>query len=80
MPVKLTNISGNGSVKPDSIINYNYSEEVTSLEPSSIAGATSQVTVTALSVDGNGDNTLLDSKLLINNEMTLTNDILGDVT
>jgi hypothetical protein len=80
MPVKLTNLSGNGSVKPNSLINYNYSEEVTSLEPSSTAGATSQVTVTALSVDGDEGNVLLDSKLLINNEMTLTNDPIGDVT
>jgi len=78
MPVKLTNVSGNGSVKPNSIINYNYSEEVTSLEPSSSAGATSQVTITALSADGETD-PFVDSKLLINNEMTLSNDLLGDV-
>jgi hypothetical protein len=79
MPVKLTNVSGNGSIEANSIFDYNYSEEATSLEPSTISGATSQVTISAISV--NSEETLphLDSKLLINNQMILTDDALGSV-
>ena len=79
MPVKLTNISGNGSVQPNSIFGYGYSEEVTSLEPSTIAGATSQVSVSAISVDSELTSPHSDSKLLINNQMNLTDDTLGSV-
>jgi hypothetical protein len=79
MPVKLTNISGNGSVQPNSIFGYGYSEEVTSLEPSTIAGATSQVSVSAISVDSELVSPHSDSKLLINNQMSLTDDNLGTV-
>jgi len=79
MTVKLTNIAGNGSVQSNSIFGYGYSEEVTSLEPSTIAGATSQVTVSAISVDSELSSPHSDSKLLINNQMTLTDDTLGSV-
>jgi hypothetical protein len=79
MPVKLTNVSGNGSIQPNSIYTYSYSEEVTSLEPSQISGATSQVNVSAISVDTEASNPHTDSKLLINNEMALDSDDYGSV-
>jgi hypothetical protein len=79
MPVKLENISGNGSILPNSIFAYNYSEEVTSLEPSNIAGATSQVSVSAISVNSEETDSHADSKLLINNEMLLTDSVNGSV-
>jgi len=79
MPVKLTNISGNGSIQSNSIYTYSYSEEVTSLEPSEISGATSQVNVSAISVESEDTNPHIDSKLLINNEMTLDSDEYGTV-
>lgn len=79
MPVKLTNVSGNGSVEENSVYTYTYSEEVTSLEPSQISGATSQVSVSAISVDSETDYPHKDSKLLINNEMTLESDSYGSI-
>ena len=80
MPVKLTNISGNGSIKDNSIFSYSYSEEVTSLEPSGIPGATSQVNVSAIAVDSEITDSHADSKLLINNEMSLTTDAYGAIS
>lgn len=80
MGFTLVNEEGSGAVKPDSIANYSYSEDVTSLEPSSISGGTSQVNVTAISID---EDTLDDkhpnSNLLINNTMTLTDSRRGSV-
>lgn len=80
MPVKLTNISGNGSIKENSIFSYDYSEEVTSLEPSGIPGATSQVNISAIAVDSELTDSHTDSKLLINNEMLLDTDVYGSIT
>jgi hypothetical protein len=80
MSVKLSNVSGNGSVKENSIFSYDYSEEVTSLEPSGIAGATSQISISAIAVDSEETDSHLDSKLLINNEMLLDTDDYGSVT
>jgi hypothetical protein len=79
MPVKLTNITGNGSIRPNSIFSFNYSEEVTSLEPSSISGATSQVNVSAISVNSELTDPHADSKLVINNEMSLDDSSYGTV-
>jgi hypothetical protein len=80
MPVKLTNITGNGSIVPNSIFSYNYSEEVTSLEPSTISGATSQVNVSAIAVNSEATVPHSDSKLLINNQMSLTDSDYGTVS
>ena len=79
MPIKLTNVSGNGSILPESIFSYSYSEDVTSLEPSNIAGATSQVNISAIAVDSELTEPHSDSKLLINNEMSFTDDLRGTV-
>jgi hypothetical protein len=80
MSVKLTNISGNGSIKENSIFSYDYSEEVTSLEPSGIPGATSQVNISAIAVNSEATDSHADSKLLINNEMLLDTDVYGSIT
>lgn len=80
MAIKLENLSGNGSVLPNSIFTYSYSEDVTSLEPSNIAGATSQVNISAIAVDSEIDNLQSDTKLLINNNMIFTDDDRGSVT
>lgn len=79
MSVKLENVSGNGSIVPNSIFAYNYSEEVTSLEPSTISGATSQVNVSAVAVSSEATAPHADSKLLINNQMSLTDSVYGTV-
>jgi hypothetical protein len=79
MPIKLENISGNGSILPNSIFSYSYSEEVSSLEPSNISGATSQVNVSAIAVESEATDSHADSKLLINNEMSFTDSLRGVV-
>lgn len=80
MQVELKNLEGNGSIQGPSLVTYSYSEDVTSLEPSSLEGGTGQVSATAIAVvgDKNG-NTHPDSKLLINNRMSLTHSESGEV-
>jgi hypothetical protein len=80
MQVELKNLEGNGSILGPSIVSYQYSEDVTSLEPSTLSGGTGQVNVTAIAVSGDkiGD-THPDSKLLINNKMLLTHTESGEV-
>jgi len=81
MTIKLINNDGSGAIADSSPVSFSYSEEVTSLEPSKLDGGTSQVNVTALSVKGDkvGD-THPDSKLLINNSMSLVHSESGEVT
>jgi DNA-directed RNA polymerase subunit H (RpoH/RPB5) len=80
MQVELKNLEGNGSILGPSLISYQYSEDVTSLEPSTLSGGTGQVNVTAIAVSGDKvDNTHPDSKLLINNKMLLTHTESGEV-
>ena len=79
MPFKLENVSGNGTLAPNSIYDYSYSEEVSSLDPSTISGATSQVSVSAIAVESEETDPHADSKLLINNEMIFTDSIAGSV-
>jgi hypothetical protein len=80
MPIKLENISGNGSILPNSIFSYSYSEEVQALEPTNIAGATSQVTVSAIAVESEATDPHTDSKLLINNPMLFSDSLRGEVS
>ena len=80
MEVELKNLEGNGSILGPSLISYQYSEDVTSLEPSKLSGGTGQVNVTAIAVSGDKvGNTHPDSKLLINNKMLLTHADSGEV-
>jgi hypothetical protein len=80
MEVQLKNLDGNGSILGPSLVSYQYSEDVTSLEPSTLSGGTGQVSATAIAVQGDkvGD-THPDSKLLINNKMMLSHAESGDV-
>jgi hypothetical protein len=80
MKVRLLNNEGTGSVANQSPISYSYSEDVTSLEPSTLDGGSGQITVSALAVEEDKiNNTRVDSRLLINNSMSLTHDESGQV-
>lgn len=80
MGVDIINGSGNGDVFADTIMGWSYSEEVTSLEPSNVKGATGQVSFRAgeLTADKVG-NTHPNSKLMINNAISLRDDDYGIV-
>lgn len=81
MVASLVNLVGNGSVQPDSLITYSYSEDVTTLDPSNLDGGTSQMSVAAVGVDGDKVGiTHPNSKLLINNTMMLSDSDSGDIT
>lgn len=71
MSIKITSNVGSGSIQPDSLVSYSYSEDVTSIDPTTSNGGTSQVTFSALS-----NNT---SPFLINNTMQLDDSISGSV-
>lgn len=80
MRVKLVNNDGSGSVGNESPISYSYSEDVTSLEPSSLTGGAGQVTVSAIAVEEDRVGaTHPNSKLLINNSMSLIHESSGEV-
>lgn len=80
MATTITNLTGSGKVKDDSVISFTYSEDVTSLEPSSLDGGVGQVSFSALLIEDNKvGNTHPASKLLINNDVLLENDRLGSV-
>jgi len=76
MATKLTS-SGSGKIKDNSIISFSYSEDITSLEPSSINGGSSQVTISA--IEETSDAGLINTKLMINNTASLTDDVYGTV-
>lgn len=80
MKVKLVNNSGSGHIADPSPISYSYSEDVTSLEPSSLTGGSGQVNISALAVDEDKvGNTHPNSRLLINNSMSLVHEDSGEV-
>lgn len=80
MRVRLVNNDGSGSVGNESPISYSYSEDVTSLEPSNLSGGAGQVSVSAIAVEENKvGNTHPNSKLLINNNMSLIHEDSGEV-
>lgn len=80
MSVQVVNTAGNGSVVKDSLISFSYQEDITSLEPSSIEGGTGQVNFTAEAIYDNAIGTTKpNSKLLINNEMSLVDSDNGSV-
>lgn len=74
MSTQLTNLDGNGTVVNGSLSAFSYSEDVTSLEPSTIDGGLQQVNATII---GSGSADQSDSRLLINNDMLLTDTELG---
>lgn len=72
MPVTLTSSAGNGSIQPDSVFSYSYSEDVTSIDPSSSNGGTSQLNASAIATDK--------SKFLINNSAQLVDSESGSIS
>lgn len=80
MSIKITSNDGNGHIKGNSIFQYSYSEDVTPLEPSSSAGGTSQVSFSAIAItEENSDVLHHNSKLIINNNVTLSDSLRGDI-
>lgn len=76
MATKLINTSP-GKIKDDSIISFSYSEDVTPLEPTSSNGGTSQVTFSG--IEETADAGLLNTKLMINNSVSIQDDAYGTV-
>jgi len=77
----LTNSTGSGTIVPNSVMSFSYTEDVTSLEPQNLTGGAGQVTFTAEAASQTdvSDNLHPSSKLLINNTMRLENDQFGAV-
>jgi len=76
MATKLIN-SGSGKIKDDSIISFSYSEDITPLEPTSSNGGSSQVSISA--IEETSDYGLINTKLMINNTVSLVDDLYGTV-
>lgn len=72
MPIDITSNSGNGSIKPESVLSYSYSEEVTSVSPSESKGGTGQLSFSAVAE--------ADTALMVNNTIGLTDSNRGSVT
>ncbi len=80
MSVKIVNISGNGAFLEDSIIDFSYQEDAQALNPANSDGGTSQVTFSVVANGTNIDGTTRpNSKLLLNNKMSLVDDVYGSV-
>ena len=78
MGARIINTSGNGAILDDSLIGWSYSEEVTSLEPGNIKGATGQVSIRAIErTEDKLGNTHPNTKLMINNQVSLIEDDYG---
>lgn len=76
MTLKLTKLTGSGSVLKNSEISFSYSEDVSSLEPSDIGGGNGQLTVNAIAQTGGRRS---DTRLLINNEMSIEDSDAGSI-
>src|SRR6056297_379946 len=81
MATKLTNLTGSGTIEPDSLMTFSYSEDVTSLQPDDLTGGAGQVSFTAIRARQNNvsNNLHPSSKLLINNTLRLEDDRYGAV-
>jgi hypothetical protein len=79
MAIKIVN-TGTGKILDDTIISYSYKEDATSLDPSDISGGVSQVSINAIEIKSDMvGSTHPNSKLMINNSVTLTDSIKGSV-
>jgi hypothetical protein len=76
MATKLVN-TGSGKIKDDSLISFSYSEDATPLEPTSSDGGTSQVTFSG--IEETSDAGLLNTKLMLNNTVSIQDDSFGTV-
>lgn len=80
MSIDITSNSGNGAIVPESIFNYSYSEEVTSLSPASLTGGTGQVSINAVAIDDDKIGTSHPKTgLMVNNTIQLTDSEHGSV-
>lgn len=82
MTYKITFNSGSGSIQPDSLSEFSYSESVPPLEPSDSSGGISQITLAAGLVDelkNPVSNKFVNSRLLINNDLTVTDAVNGSI-
>ena len=81
MATKLTNLTGSGTIAPNSLMMFSYSEDVTSLQPDDLTGGAGQVSFSALRARQNNvtNNLHPSSKLLINNTLRLEDDRYGIV-
>lgn len=80
MHIYVTNDEGSGSLATESIYDFSYSEDVTSLEPSQLSGGSGQINVSAPANElDKAGNTHPNSLLLINNKMSLRSDEHGSV-
>lgn len=80
MGFRITANDGNGHINGDAISSYSYSEDVTSLDPSNVSGGTGQVNFTAVGIEGTAPGTNHhNSKLIINNNITLVDDDNGSL-
>lgn len=76
MSTTLKNVLGNGTIVDGSLISFSYAEDVTPLEPTSINGGVQQVTA---GIVGKSDAKHSDSRLLINNDVILSDTQLGEL-
>lgn len=80
MSIKITSNDGNGHIDGKGIFQYSFSEDVTSLEPSNLSGGTGQLTFSGIAVTNETSELLHhNSKLMINNEITLTDTSRGAI-
>lgn len=80
MGTRIVNATGSGNIQDGSLISFSYSEDVTSLEPSNLNGGVGQVSISgAVIKEDRIGNTHPSSKLIINNDIVLTDDIFGSV-
>jgi hypothetical protein len=76
MATKLIN-SGTGKILNDSLISFSYSEDTSSLEPSSSDGGTSQVSFSGIEETSNAG--LINTKLMVSNTVSIQDDAYGTV-
>lgn len=78
MQIRAVPVTGSGGIVPGSEIAYSYTEDVSSLEPSSIAGGNGQISLTAIASDDN-QGFRAHPRLLINNLMRLEDELAGEI-
>jgi hypothetical protein len=71
----LETVSGSGSFKNGTLISFSYSEDATPVEPSKLDGGTGQVNASVV-----GEEAARGSRVAINNEVNLSDEIYGDVS
>jgi hypothetical protein len=71
----LQTVSGSGSFKNGTLISFSYSEDATPVEPSKLDGGTGQVNASVV-----GEEAARGSRVAINNEVSLSDEIYGDVS